>query len=196
MEDKAMEKKKHAPIEQLRKAGAEARKKLIERGIVTEENSVQRLMKDKPKMILPGIPSYIPHKWTIKASQRLVYDLLKIWQEEAKLSKKNVENLAFFIEFVVAELNKQEFLSKKKMKVMEKMIGRMKNVPVLGKIFEPINQFETTKAMNKFMVDSFAVAIMVNGQVSSTSEFAEWFLDWTNDIYSIRERKDVENKKN
>lgn len=183
--------KKHAPIEQLRAAGEEARRKLIERGVMTEENTVERLMKDRPKLVLPGMPSYIPHKWTIKASQRMMYDLLRMWQSKVSKTKdRRVEEmLPQFIEFSITEMKRQEDIAKKKMDSMPAIFKHLKEIPVIGKIFEPINHYETAKVMNKFFVDSFAVAIMVKGKKVSVSSFAEFFVDWTEELCTIWETK-------
>ncbi len=167
-------------------AGEEARKKLIEHGVVTDENAVERLMKERPKLMLPGMPSYIPHQWTIKTSQRMMYDLLKMWQFEH--GKDRVENLALFIEYAISEMNNQEEVARMKMQTMEVSLNQMKDIPVLGKVFEPITQHETIKAMSKFFVDAFAVCVVVRGEAAKTSDFATWFLQWTDDLCTIWER--------
>ncbi len=187
--------KKRAPINQLLEAGEEARKKLVERGILSSDNLVERTAKEHPKLILPGMPSYLPHKWTIKSSQRIMYDLFKMWQFETK-DEKTIENLALFIEFAITEMNKQEETAKKKMDTTGEMIKHIKKVPVLGKIFEPINQYETIRGIKKFFVDSFAVAVIVNGETTSTSGFAKFFFKWTEDLYKIWEKQDVKRKSN
>lgn len=188
--------KKRAPITQLLEAGEEARKKLVERGLLSSENVVVRTAKEHPKLILPGMPSYIPHKWTIKSSQRIMYDLFKMWQFNTKGENKKTNNLALFIEFAITEMNHQEEVAKKKMEVQEGMLKYLKKVPVLGKIFEPINQYETIRGIKKFFVDSFAVALIVNGEVATTGAFASFFFTWTDELYKIWETKDVKRKSN
>jgi hypothetical protein len=191
--------KKHAPIEQLRKAGEDAQKKLIERGIASSENIVEKTAKEHPDLILPGMPSYLPHKWTLKTSQRIMYDIFKMWQHKnAKLPKEKdrTESLTAFIEFCIKEMNSQEESAKKKMNMQGSLLKSLKKVPVLGKIFEPINQYETIRGIKKFFVDSFAVAIIVNGEATITSEFAEFFFSWTNKLYTIWEKKDAKKKSN
>jgi hypothetical protein len=185
--------KKRAPIKQLLEAGEEARKKLVERGILSSENIVARTAKEYPKLVLPGIPSYIPHKWTIKSSQRIMYDLFKMWQFNCK-DKKKAENLTLFIEFAITEMNHQEEVAQKKMKTQEGMLKYITKVPVLGKIFEPVNQYETIRGIKKFFVDSFAVALMVNGHTTTTGGFANFFFTWTDDLYKIWESKDDKTK--
>ncbi len=191
-------KKQRAPIEQLLKAGEESNRLLIQRGLVSKDNLVERTQKEHPNLILPGIPSYLPHKWTIKDSQRIMYDIFKMWQfknKKMKASLDKTEHLASFIEFCITEMNYQEEVAEKKMNNTGRLIKYIKKVPVLGKIFEPINQYETIKGIKKFFVDAFAVAIIVEGETSTTSEFAEFFFDWTNKLYSIWDKKNAANKK-
>lgn len=187
-----MKKKQHAPIEQLRIAGAEAKKKLIERGIISDKYTLDGIEKEEGIM-LPGYPNYLPHKWTLKASQQMMYDLLKLWQfkntKHGKYNESQIEKLTNFIEFMLQELRKHENIAKRKMDMTPAMIKRMRDVPVLGKIFEPVNQYETVRAMSKFFVDSFAVAIIVKGKAATTSEYAEWFLEWTDNMQTIWENK-------
>jgi hypothetical protein len=184
-------KKKRAPIEQLKEAGEIARKKLIERGLLSTENLVEKTAKEHPGLVLPGIPSYLPHKWTIKSSQRIMYDIIKMWQFSNKKQKKDrTENLASFIEFCIKEMNHQEEVAKKKMDTQGSLLKHLKKVPVLGKIFEPVNQYDAIRGVKKFFVDSFAVSIIINGQASTTCEFAEFFFSWTDKLYTIWERQD------
>ena len=173
------------------KAGEEARKKLIERGLMSFENVVERTAKEHPNLILPGMPSYIPHKWTIKSSQRIMYDIFKMWTFINTDSNNNqLDNLTLFITFCITEMNKQEETAKAKMDAQGALLKYLKKVPVISKIFEPINQYETIRAIKKFFIDSFAVGIIVNGEVSTTSEYAEFFFDWTEKLWNIWEAKD------
>ena len=186
--------KRHAPIQQLRKAGQLAYEKLVERGILTHESSIEKIKKEFPELQLPGLYPYIPHKWTIRSSERIMYDIFKLWQFENKFDKKKIDNLTGFIEFTVRELTRMEERAKSKMKNMEKIIKDIEDAPILGKVFEPVNQYETTKALKKFFVDALAVAVMVNGKDSSTGEFAEWFFSWTESLYNVWEKKLDEEK--
>lgn len=190
--------KHHAPIDQLRKAGNIAYEKLVERGILTHESSIEKIKKEYPDLPLPGLYPYMPHKWTIRSSQRIMYDIFKLWQfENTKKGipdKETIENLTMYIEYCIRELNRIENRAKSKMKNMEKIIKDVEDAPILGKVFEPVNQYETTKAIKKFFVDGFALAIMVNGKESCTGEFAEWFFAWTDSLYTVWEKKLDEKK--
>lgn len=186
--------KRRAPYKQLMKAGKIANDELVKRGVLSSDNLVAELIRHNPKTLLPGIPSYLPHKWTVRSAQRLMYDLLRLWQYETK-DPKQQDNLTMFIEFSIKEMKIQEDRAKKKMDMMPTLFMGMKDVPVLGEIFAPVNQYETTKAMTKFFVDCFAVSVIVNGEVSTTTEFTKWFLKWSNDLYTMWDKKDVKSKK-
>jgi hypothetical protein len=40
------------------------------------------------------------------------------------------------------------------------------------------------KAIQRFFIDSFAVAVALKNNYS-TSDYANWFLDWTQDLYAL-----------
>ncbi len=52
-----------------------------------------------------------------------------------------------------------------------------KNIPV-HRVFSAWQILETTQAITRFMVDSFAVSMVVK-EHHTTTEFAEWFMAWT-----------------
>lgn len=181
--------KKHAPIEQLRKAGELAKQQLIAKGLMSTDNIDIETAKKHPGLILPGIPSYIPHKWTIQSAQRIMYDILKMWQFSGRADKE-INNISLFITFCIKEMNHQEAVAKKKMDTTGVLIKYIKKMPVMGKIFEPVNQYETIKALKKFFVDSFAVAIIVKENTATTEDYAEFFFEWTDGLYSTWEKQD------
>jgi hypothetical protein len=43
---------------------------------------------------------------------------------------------------------------------------------------------ETIKSMHRFFIDSFAVAIILKNN-TTTSQFANWFLDWTQQLHTL-----------
>lgn len=179
-----MQKKKRLPIEQLREAGKIAHQMLIDKGILAKESVIDKMINDKNAPPLPGIPPYIPHQWTIKAAQQMMYDLLIIWREETKDDKKKAENITEFFKFVVSEMRKQDTKFEKEMKKMPKLFKSMKKVPVMSKIFAPMRKFENNQAIHHFFVDSFAVAIVIKNN-HTVGEYANWFLDWTEDLLKV-----------
>ena len=177
--------KKRLPIEQLREAGKIARQMLVDRGILAKESLLDNLLKGKNAPKLPGIPVYLPHQWTLQASQRMMYDLLVIWKIECKGDNEMTENLTEFFKFVVKELRKKERKFDKEVKEnRSKFSKEIDEVPVLKDVFSPLRKKEGMRAMNRFFVDSFAVSIALKN-INSVSEYADWFLDWTQELYAI-----------
>jgi hypothetical protein len=179
-----MSKKKRLPIGQLRAAGRVAREMLVKRGIISEESLLDQIMKMENSPNLPGIPSYLPHQWTLKASQRIMYDLAIMWKVECNDNEEKAENLTKFFAFIVKNLRSMEKEYAKEEKAMGKSIKGMEDVPVLKDIFAPSRKKENINAIHRFFVDSFAVAIILKNN-DSTSSYLNWFLDWTQDLYAL-----------
>ena len=213
-----MAKKRRLPIEQLRESGRIANEMLIERGIIAKESVIDKILADSKAPKLPGIAPYLPHEWTLKASQRMMRAILIIWIETCRREagdiildwerenglpptrrmnillrksevayEKKAENITLFWRFVVEELTVMEKKFEKEEKAMGKTIDSLlersvKNVPVMKEIFLPGRKRENTKALLQFLVDSFAVGIIVEKR-DSTSEYLNWFLDWTQDLH-------------
>lgn len=177
-------KKPRLPIEQLREAGRKARDLLVEKKIIAKDSFLDRLIHEKDAPMLPGIPAYLPHQWTLRASQQMLYDLLVIWKDQCKNKPHKVESITEFFKFVVIELRAQEKKFEKEEKKMGKEIKDMKEVPVLKDIFSPGRKREISKTIQRFFIDSFAVSLVLK-QNTSTSEYANWFLDWTENMRRI-----------
>lgn len=176
--------KRRIPREQLIEAGKIARKMLREKGIEAKKSILDEIMKSKGAPILPGLPTYLPHRWTLRASQRMLYDIILIWKEECKKDYKKMENITEFWKFMIKQLRKQEKVYKKELKQMPELISSLKQVPFLKDVFSPLQKYETMKAMQRFFVDSFAVSIALKKNVL-TSDYANWFLDWTTDLEKL-----------
>lgn len=173
-----MEKKKHAPIKQLREAAKEANKLLVERGIHTAESSIDRILAEN-QVILPGIPAYLPHRWVLLEARRLLKDIVRQWVEKNKGSQKRQENTLEFFRFFVKQLNEIEDEAQKKVDEMPKILKAMQDVSLpVYKVFTPLRHLETTRAMTRFMIDSFAVSKVVKEHFTTT-QYVEWFMEWT-----------------
>ncbi len=184
--------KKHAPIKQLKEAGKEAARLLIERGIHTPESAIDRILKEN-KTVLPGIPAYLPHRWTLQEARRYMRDILRLWVEKNKNNQKRQENTSAFFAFLVKELTSIEEDTQKKVDDMPSILKAMHDIKIpVHKVFSPWQLLETTQAITRFMVDSFAVSMVVK-EHHTTTEFAEWFMKWTMDLdeyWVRRETKD------
>lgn len=171
-----------------------AHEMLVQKGILAEKSVIDEIMKKEDAPKLPGIPPYLPHQWTIKASQRIMYDILIMWKEETDKDKGRQQNITEFFKFVVAKLRDQEKQYNKEMENVPKLFKSLKDVPILRDVFSPLRKKENTHAIQRFFIDSFAVAIVIKTKLS-TSEYAEWFIDWTNDMYALwTVNQDKENK--
>ena len=187
--------KKRAPRKQLIEAGRIATKLAIERGLRSKDSVIDMLILDKTAPTLPGLPPYLPHRWTLKASQRMMYDMLLLWKNDSK----DQENIGEFFRFVIKEFAIQIENANKEVQETEKNIKTMKtvqNTPVIREIFAPVQKKTTLKALQKFYIDCFAIAVMLKHN-DEVSEYAEWFLDWTNSLdhyWSEKENVTEQNK--
>lgn len=173
-----MDKKKHAPRSQLLAAAREAERIMVERGIHTPESAIDRILAEN-KVVLPGIPAYLPHRWTLQDSRRFMKDILRLWAEKNKGSQKRQDNTSAFFAFLVKELTRIEAAAQEKVDKTPALLQEMKNskIPVF-RVMSSWQQLETTQAITRFMVDSFAVSMVVK-EHRTTTEFAEWFMAWT-----------------
>ena len=174
-----MSKKKRLPIAQLREAGKVANEMLKKKGVIANESLINLIEKDENAPTLPGIPSYLPHEWTISAAQIILYRITKGWMELNKGDSDKAEKIDKFFIYILKRLKEEEDKFRRREKNMGKLIKGMKKVPVLAEIFTPTRARETTFALQKFFADSFAVAIVVKKN-DSTSTYIDWFLnEWT-----------------
>lgn len=151
---------------------------LREKGIHTAESAIDRILGEN-RIVLPGIPAYLPHRWVLQMARRQLKDILKLWEEKNKGSQKRQEKTQDFFTFLVKQLNEIEEAAQKKVDEMPAVLKAMHDVKVpLFRVFSAWQQLETTQAMTRFMVDSFAVSMVVK-EHHTTTQFAEWFMDWT-----------------
>lgn len=188
-----MAKKKRAPIEQLRAAGRIARDMLIKRGLRSEESLIDTILMDSRAPVLPGIPAYLPHQWTLKAAQQVLRDIVIMWKDECGEDIAKQEDITKFWLYVQAKLREQEHAFREEDKAMDKLTKDMKDVPVLKDVFSPKRKLENTQAIHRFLVDSFANAIVVK-QHHATGAYLNWFLDWTQDLELLWVRPDKRKK--
>ena len=180
-----MEKKTRAPIKQLREAGKIIKELLIKKGLQSEKEIISEILNTKDAPLLPGQhSSYIPRPWTIQSSQRMLYDILILWKDKCKDNSSKKENITEFWKFVVKELRDQIHLANQELVNMPKMLKQMGGVPLLKDVFSPMQKKDTLKAMQKFFIDSFAIAVVLKNH-TSVSSYANWFLDWTNDLNKL-----------
>jgi hypothetical protein len=168
--------KKRAPIEQLRQAGKVAQEILVKKGVHTKDSSIDKISKEVP---LPGIPGYLPHAWMIEQSRRIMRDFVVLWKEECKDTPSRKNNITEFWKFCVSEMHKIEHKYNVEVVAQPKLFAQMKKVPVIADIFRPLRGKETVQAVNRFLVDTFALYIALFGQEQTVSEYLDWYADWT-----------------
>ena len=187
--------KMRAPIDQLLESGRFAKKMLQEKGFEARKSVLDQIIKDKDAPILPGIPVYLPHRWTLKAARHLMYDILLMWREECEVyddvgnptdsfNRSKSEDIAQFWTFFIKILREQEEEYDREVANQPNLIKSLKDVPVIKDIFMPVRNRDNIKAIQRFFVDSFAVSIVLKNN-HSTSEFANWFLSWAQDLDAL-----------
>lgn len=184
-------------MKQLRAASQQVARMLIDKRVTTEENVLEKLAKDSTKSILPGIPSYLPHRWTIEASRNAMFSILRDWTELTKKDLKKQENIGEFFRYVISRVEDQNRKYKKETKkaraeerAMESQKGKF-----LSEIFSPLRKLQTARALMKFYIDSFAIFIIVH-EKETTTDYAEWFIgDWTPALYEMWSKKNKDDKK-
>ncbi len=122
-----------------------------------------------------------------------MHAILKKWVTKTNKDMIKQENAAEFFKFVVTMMAEEERKAKIEVNKMKKIAVDMKEAKPLSDIFAPQRKWETTKAMHKFFVDSFAISVIVHAN-GSTGDYADWFLnDWTPALYKLwykQEKKD------
>lgn len=161
-----------------------AREMLVEKGIIAKDSVLDKIINTKDAPTLPGIPVYLPHQWTLQGAQHMMYDFLLLWRNECKDNEQRMDNVTEFFKFMIAEMRRQESMVNQEIVAMPHLIKAMKSVPVLKDVFSPLRKKDTVRSMQRFFVDSFAVSIVVKSN-HTVSEYAEWFLDWTNEMLKI-----------
>lgn len=187
-----VKKKKHAPIEQLRETAKVAESILRDRSIHTKESAIEQI-EGQRQIMLPGIPPYLPHRWTLAAARKILANLVIIWVEKTRGDKKRQEDHREFFRFLLEEMAKIEQRSQNEVNKMPPFIKALRGTVLLHKIFKPMQEVETTHSMTQFLVDAFAVAVVLK-EHETVADFVYWFDDWTRAMdryWAKREQKDV-----
>jgi len=169
--------KRRPPRKQLIKAGKAAREILQERKIILppEQSAVNKIQNTKGSPILPGIPAYIPYPWTINAARRVVRDLGRSWLEEIKDSDKRKTVGVEFFKYILEGLNRP----KSKISILITETAERKEYDM-----KYLSRKETIDALRRFMVDCFAIAVIVKAH-DDVAEFLEWFLQWSESLLNL-----------
>lgn len=186
-----MAKKKRLPIQQLRETAKEAEIILRRKGIHTKDSTIDAISAQN-KTILPGMPEYLPHRWTLASARKVLANLVKLWLVETISDKKRREDQKEFFNFILGEMGRIEDKKKREVANMPAIIKALRGTVLLNKVFSPMQEMETVHTMSTFLVDAFAVAIIVK-QHQTVSDFVFWFDQWTRELdlfWVSKERKD------
>lgn len=190
--------KQRVPMKQLRAASKEVARMLIDKRVIQRENVLEKIAQDSSKAILPGIPSYLPHRWTIEASRNAMFSVLRDWTELTKGDLKKQENISEFFRFVIGRVEDQNRKYKKEVKKARQEQIEMENKKgeFLSEVFSPLRKLQTARALMKFYIDSFAIFLIVHDKEETTTDYAEWFIgDWTPALYEMWSNKNKDDKK-
>jgi hypothetical protein len=173
--------KKRPPMMQLKEASDIAKKMLVKKRISSEKNIFEKMadLSNPPK--LPGINPYLPARWTLDAARQMILIITKEWVKKNKGDVDKQEKIEPFFRFAIKQIENEErkFKSRMYKDKMKQLDDAESKDWTIAKIFSTLNQVQTANAMKKFIVDSFAVSVIVktNDDVSS---YLEWFIDdWT-----------------
>ena len=167
--------KRRPPLAQLRLAAEHARKMLFAKNIVSDRSILEKLVDNPEAPILPGIPPYLPNRWTLDAVRQMIMDITKKWVTKCQGIPEKQEHIEPFFRFAIKCIEDEE--RKWRGKVRAADISTKDGI--ISDIFSEVRHLETANAMKKFIVDSFAISVIVKSN-DSVSSYLEWFIeDWT-----------------
>jgi hypothetical protein len=186
--------KKRLPIEKLREAKKVADEMLKKKGVITQESYIDMIVKDPANPTLPGIVPYLPHEETIAGCQIILARIAKSWIELNKKTPATIEKIDDFFKYVLQRLEVEEKKFKKQHNKIDRYIKQKKplKLKTLEQIFAPSRNLSTTKAISKFFVDSFTVAV-ISKQNTETSQYVDWFLNkWTPSMMKLWKKDETQ----
>lgn len=179
------------PISQLRESAQMARKILVEKNIEKKDSIFKALAEDSDAPVLPGIHPYIPHRWVLDAARMAIMDITTDWAKKNK-NEGEQEKIGPFFRFGIKRLEAEE----KKWKDLSRknQIEDSRNEP-LSEIFSPVRKWQSAAALKQFIVDSFAVSVIVKSNDDVTS-YLDWFINqWTPSLNKLWDKKRTSEQK-
>ena len=166
--------KKRAPYLQLKQASEYARQLGFAKKIVSEKSILDKIKDDPNAPILPGMPPYLPHRWTLDAMRNIIMDIVKKWVTHCKGEEEKQEQMKQFCIFAIRYMEDSE--RKWQRKVRATKINEKDGL--ISEIFSDEKHLKATHSMKEFLIASFNVSVIVN-QNMTVSEYLEWSLeDW------------------
>ena len=175
--------------DKLVQSGKLANEMLIKRGLQRKETLSELLaMVDNPP-VLPGMPQYLPHKNVLVQAANMMYNFALDWKKENVKNPKREDDIVEFTTYIVKSFQRLTKKYKRECNRVSSRISKLKHkVPTVAELFKPLTLKQNSYALNKFFIDSFAVAIIVK-KYDNTSDYVDWFLnDWILNLYKIWEK--------
>jgi hypothetical protein len=173
--------KKHAPVNELKQAAKEARKILAQKKIILpdEQSAIRTVLETKGAPPLPGLQPYLPFVWTLNIAKSAMFLISKDWLRESRQNPLLTENVTEFFKYVVKRLDNE----------IKKADENIKTTVFLKQYnFKTLHQKEAAEGLKKFIVDSFAIAVIVKKN-DSVSDYITWFDDWTTRLYLLWQKE-------
>lgn len=181
--------KKRPPYAQLKEAHDIAKGMLISRGIVSSKSIFEKLANKPGAPILPGIVPYLPDRWTLDEARQIVMVITREWVKENNGDSEKQEQIQPFFRFAIRKMEDEERKWRSKVR-KEKLEDR--EMETISSIFSNLRRMETCAALKTFLVDSFAVSVIVKTN-GSVSDYLTWFIeDWTFKLNELWKKQDKE----
>lgn len=181
--------RKRAPMKQLHDVSKKIHDLLVQKGVSRNENVLEEIAGKAGGPLLPGLPQYLPHKFTIEVSRQAMYLIIKDWIQLHEGDEAAQEKVHDFFAFVIKRI-KFENKKFKQQKTGLEVLDKMNTVPAINTVFSSAQKMKAAMGLQKFFVDSFAIFIIVNNG-GSTTDYTEWFLgEWTPELYRLWVKKE------
>jgi hypothetical protein len=170
--------KRRPDRKQLLEAGAYAREMLKEKGIFSEQSIIDSVLQTPGSPTLPGYGQlYIPRRHTIEITKMILYSIAKVWNDNVKDNRR--EKVDEFFKYVVKELRKSNSLITQ---MLQDTLAKSK-FELVG--ISLLTTQENTKAIQRFLIDSFAVYPNLMTGRSGVSDYLDWFITWTSELQKV-----------
>jgi hypothetical protein len=168
--------KRRQHLTQLREAAKVAKKMLFAKKMISSQSIFETLAHKKDAPVLPGIVPYIPDQWTLDHTRQIVMVIVKEWIKKNDKNETEQEKIVPFFRFVIRKMGDQE---RKWSALARKEKVENRQFEPIASIFSSMRRAETARAVKSFLVDSFAVSVIVKSN-GSVSDYLSWFMeDWT-----------------
>jgi hypothetical protein len=107
----------------------------------------------------------------------ILYSIAKVWNDNVKDDRR--EKVDEFFKYVVKELRKSNSLITQ---MLQDTLAKSK-FELVG--ISLLTTQENTKAIQRFLIDSFAVYPNLMTGRSGVSDYLDWFITWTSELQKV-----------